>query len=248
MRSLSLAAGPVSRARAMLACVLALAAGTAPVAAADAPSPQAPPGWPTAEERRKLAELANADHARMMALLHLAEPASLPPPADDPRRPADTHPVGGTSPNWTDDLPGHTIVRSGWGNWSNYDLSKADRYPLPDVLTLKDGEPVRDAATWWSRRRPEILADFTSEIYGRIPEHTPKVTWEVTETTTGALGGTATLKRIVGHIDNSSYPAASPAINMALYIPARATGPVPVIVVASWGTSGRGFGPPPSGP
>ena len=248
MRSLSLAAGPVSRARAMLACVLALAAGTAPVAAADAPSPQAPPGWPTAEERRKLAELANADHARMMALLHLAEPASLPPPADDPRRPADTHPVGGTSPNWTDDLPGHTIVRSGWGNWSNYDLSKADRYPLPDVLTLKDGEPVRDAATWWSRRRPEILADFASEIYGRIPEHTPRVTWEVTETTTGALGGTATLKRIVGHIDNSSYPAASPAINMALYIPARATGPVPVIVVASWGTSGRGFGPPPSGP
>jgi hypothetical protein len=203
---------------------------------------------PTAEERRKMAELAAIDRAKMMESLQLADPTSLPSPADDPKRPAHTHPVGGTSPNWTDDVPGHTIVRSSWGNWSNYDLGTADRGPIPDVLTLKNGEPVRNAEAWWDKRRPEILADFQTEIYGRVPEHTPQVTWEVVETTKGALSGTATLKRIVGHIDNSSYPAASPSIALALYLPSHSAGPVPVMVVASWNTTGRGFGPPPAGP
>jgi (4-O-methyl)-D-glucuronate---lignin esterase len=195
-----------------------------------------------------MAELASADLHRMMELLHLEEPGTLPPPADDPRRPANTHPVGGTSPNWTDDVPGHTIVRSGWGNWTNYDLASADRYPIPDVLTLKNGARVTDDETWWNKRRPEILGDFQSEIYGRIPAHTPSVTWEVTGTEKGAPGAAATLKHIVGRIDNSGYPAASPSIDIALWIPANAAGPVPVMVVASWNTTGRGFGPPPSGP
>jgi hypothetical protein len=237
MRTLALATG-----------ILALSAGAVPANAADTAPSSIPSGMPTAEERRKLAELAVQDRSKMMALLHLSDPVSLPEAAVDPRRPANTHPVGGTSPNWTDDVPGHTIVRSGWGNWSNYDLAKADRYPVPDVLTLKNGEQVRDAETWWSRRRPEILADFQTEIYGKIPEHSPNVTWEVAETTAGALNGTATMKRIVGHIDNSSYPAANPRIDIALYIPANATLPVPVMVVASWNTTGKGFGPPPAGP
>ncbi len=227
-----------------------LALWTCPIPSQAADPVQAAPssGMPTAEERRKMAELAVLDRAKMMALLHLSDPVSIPDPTSDPKRPPNTHPVGGTSPNWTDDVPGHTIVRSGWGNWSNYDLAKADRYPIPDVLTLNNGEPVRDAETWWKRRRPEIVAEFQTEIYGRIPERTPAVAWEVTETITGALSGTATLKRIIGHIDNSSYPAAKPRIDMALYIPANAAGPVPVMVVASWNTSGRGFGPPPAGP
>jgi hypothetical protein len=188
------------------------------------------------------------DRAEMMELLHLSDPASLPPAAEDPRRPVDTRPVGGGSPNWTDGIPGHTIVRSGWGNWSNYDPAKADKYPIPDVLTLKNGQPVRDAETWWNKRRPEILADFQTELYGRIPGSTPRVTWEVRDTTKGAANGTAVLKRIVGHIDNTSYPTATPRIEIALFIPANATGPVPVMVVASWNTTGRGFGPPPAGP
>ena len=195
-----------------------------------------------------MAELADADRHRMMALLHVIEPGRLPALAEDPRRPPNTQPVPESQWNWTDGVPGHTIVRSGWGNWSNYDLAKADRYPLPDILTLKDGAPVTDAGTWWSRRRPEILADFQSEIYGRIPEHTPAVAWEVTGVEKEALGGKATLKHVVGRIDNSGYPAATPGIAIALYLPAAASGPVPVMVVASWSTSGMGFGPPPSGP
>jgi hypothetical protein len=49
------------------------------------------------------------------------------------------------------------------------------------------------------------------------------------------------MKRIVGHIDNSSYPAADPSINITLYTPRDAAGAVPVIVVASPGAGA--FGP-----
>lgn len=223
-------------------CTFALSPSRAR-SAEPAPPPPAS-GIPTTEERERLRQLAVEDHRRMMALLHLAEPGPLPAPADDPLRPADTHPAGLASSNWTDGVPGHTIVRSGWGSWTNYDLAKAERYPLPDALTLQDGGPVRDAGTWWAKRRPEILGYFTSEIYGVIPGRTPRVTWEVTQTVRDALDGTAVLKRITGRVDNSSYPEARPTINVALYIPNRATGPVPVMVVASPGTGARGPGAP----
>jgi hypothetical protein len=207
------------------------------VAAAAAPSPALAAAM---EARRQLGELAAQDHRAMMARLHLAEPADLPPPADDPRRPPATRPVPGSAYNWTDGIPGHTIVRSSRGHWSNYDENKADRFPLPDPLRLKNGEHVRDAETWWTRRRPEILRDFETEVYGRIPAATPAVTWDVTQIDPQAAGGTAILRRIVGHIDNARYPDAHPSIDLAVYTPVSATGPVPMIVVIEGGFVWRG--------
>jgi hypothetical protein len=170
------------------------------------------------------------DWQRMMDLLHIPAPGPFPAPADDPKRPAHTHPAGANSPNWSDDVPGHTIVRSGWGHWSNYDEDKADCGPLPDPLVLKNGRPVTDAETWWKVRRPEILNDFLTEIYGKIPSNTPPVTWEVTATETNAVNGTAKMKSIVGHIDNSQYRGVTPSIKITLYTPANASGPVPTII------------------
>jgi hypothetical protein len=112
---------------------------------------------------------------------------------------------------------------------------------------LKNGQPVKDPETWWKNRRPEILSDFLTEIYGRIPPNTPKVTWEVTKTDPKALNGTAIMKTVVGRIDNSAYPAANPSINITMYTPANAAGPVPIMVIVSGGFGG-GFGGPRGGP
>ena len=50
-------------------------------------------------------------------------------------------------------------------NHANIDEAKANPYPvLPDPLRLRDGRIVRDAGTWWSKRRPEILEDYTREV------------------------------------------------------------------------------------
>jgi hypothetical protein len=183
---------------------------------------------------------AAATSDRSDAILAVQPRASLPPEADDPNRPRNLRLLKPSV--WTDDAGVddngniyHQYRRSPFGTWSNYDEAKANPFPLPDPLVLKNGQPVAEAGTWWRRRRPEILEDFLTEIYGRIPEHTPKVTWEVTAVNESDAART---KTIVGHIDNSTFPEASPAINLTLTLPANAPGPVPVMVVVSPGSAG----------
>ena len=117
-------------------------------------------------------------------------------------------------------------------NHANYDESKANPFPdLPDALTLKSGKKVTTAEVWWSQRRPEIVEDFEREIYGRVPKTTPKVIWEVASTANEMNGDVPVITRkLVGHVDNSSYPLISVDIQLTLSTPAKATGPVPVMM------------------
>ncbi len=110
-------------------------------------------------------------------------------------------------------------------------------YVLPDVLTLSNGQPVKDAAAWINQRRPEIVKFYETQVYGRIPATAPKVIWEVASVDRAALGGIAIMKQLVGHMGGPD----GPAINVTLYTPAHATKPVPVLV-------GIQFGARPAGP
>src|SRR6266542_961684 len=51
----------------------------------------------------------------------------------------------------------------------NYDEALVGTYTLPDPLVLANGKPVRDAKTWYQKRRPEILKLFEENEYGRAP-------------------------------------------------------------------------------
>jgi hypothetical protein len=95
---------------------------------------------------------------------------------------------------------------------------------------LKNGKRVKTAKVWWSKRRPEIVEDFDREVYGRVPRVTPKVTWEVAGTTQEKNGDVpVVVRKLVGHVDNSAYPAIAVNIDLTLTTPASATGPVPVV-------------------
>lgn len=118
------------------------------------------------------------------------------------------------------------------GHISNYDESKVAAYTLPDPLMMANGQRVKNAAEWRTKRRTEILRAYQTEIYGRIPANTPKVTWEVTETNPAAKESTATMRRVVGHIGTG--PNAQP-VNMMVYTPAKAAGPVPLILLLNFG-------------
>jgi hypothetical protein len=112
---------------------------------------------------------------------------------------------------------------------------------LPDPLILNDGRRVTDPNTWWKVRRPELIELFEHEVYGRIPRVTPAVRWEIGPAEP-ALGGVATTRRIIGHIDNTSYPAATPVIEFTLTLPRKASRPVPVIVSLAFIIGGRDLG------
>jgi peptidoglycan/xylan/chitin deacetylase (PgdA/CDA1 family) len=117
-------------------------------------------------------------------------------------------------------------------NAVNYDEAKANPYPkLPDPLLLKNGKRVTSAKQWLTQRRAEVVEDFDREVYGRVPKNTPKVNWEIISTTNEKNGDVpVVVKKLIGHVDNSSYPAITVDIQLTLTTPANASGPVPVIM------------------
>jgi hypothetical protein len=131
-----------------------------------------------------------------------------------------------------------TSIRPGVENNStsphavNYDESKANLYPnLPDPLLLNNGKKVTSAKMWWNERRPQIVEDFDREILGRMPANTPNVHWEVVSTTRETNGDIPVItKKLIGHVDNSSYPLITVDIQLTLTTPANATGAVPVMM------------------
>ena len=120
-------------------------------------------------------------------------------------------------------------------NAANTDESKATPYTsLPDPLIFKDGTPVKTAAQW-EKRKPEIIEDFDSEIYGRVPEKTPAVEWEIiSEKDTMNGNYPVNIRQLMGHVDNAGYPAVQVNIQMTVTVPTETQSPVPLILEFGW--------------
>jgi (4-O-methyl)-D-glucuronate---lignin esterase len=174
---------------------------------AASPAPAPNPFMLSPEERARLQRLTADDHADMLRQLAITR---LRPGPDG---------------------------RPGAPNAANYDPAKANPYPdWPDPLTLKDGRRVTTAEMWWRQRRPEIVEDFERQVYGRIPDGVPKVTWSVSETVETAVGGRPVVaRRVIGHVDDSADPSIAVDIKMAVVLPRSPGGPVPVLVMFGWG-------------
>jgi hypothetical protein len=146
--------------------------------------------------------------------------------------------------------PGRNGNANATNNPANYDPAKANPFPdLPEVLTLKDGQKVTTPEMWWKQRRPEIVEDFEREVIGRVPKVAPKVTWTVVSNITDGLVGNlpANGKQLIGHADNSAYPAITVDIRMTLVTPAKAKGSVPVLMMFG-GFGGDGMPRPADSP
>jgi hypothetical protein len=115
---------------------------------------------------------------------------------------------------------------------ANFDESKVSvKLDLPDPLVSNDGKRITSSEIWWTVRRPEIVEAFDREVYGRVPSHTPSVRWEVISSTSEEIEGVPVrTKKLVGHVNNSAYPLIQVAIQLTLTTPAKARGPVPVIM------------------
>jgi len=109
----------------------------------------------------------------------------------------------------------------------NYDESKVGTYTLPDPLVMENGQKVRDAKTWYNKRRPEILHLFEENVYGRRPGAPKGMHFEVFDLDKHALGGKAIRKQVTVYF---SAKKDGPKEDVLIYLPANAKKPVPLIL------------------
>lgn len=106
-----------------------------------------------------------------------------------------------------------------------YNESDVPPYTVPDPLVCEDGSVVTTAADWTGKRRAEVFSLIEREMFGKAPPR-PAVVSKVDEDWTPALDGKLKRKQIAislnGKVDG-------PAMDMLLYVPADAKGPVPVV-------------------
>jgi len=78
----------------------------------------------------------------------------------------------------------------------NYDEAKVGSYTLPDPLLMPDGKLVKDAKTWYEKRRPEIVRLFEEHQFGKSPARPKAVNAFVFDKGTSALDGKALRKQV----------------------------------------------------
>lgn len=117
---------------------------------------------------------------------------------------------------------------------ANYDEAEVGSYTLADPLLLNNGQRVRDAKTWYVKRRPELLQMFEQLQYGHSPGRPAGERFEVVDKGTPALGGKAIRKQV--RIYFSREPG-WPAIDVLIYLPAAAKKPVPMFLSISFGAN-----------
>lgn len=112
----------------------------------------------------------------------------------------------------------------------NYDESKTGDWVLPDLLTLQSGKQVVDAREWMERRRPEILRLFETEQFGKSPKRVPHKA-NLFDAGSLAFDGKVLRKQVRLYFteDTTKHKA-----DMVIYLPAEATGPVPLFLTISF--------------
>ncbi len=180
----------------------------------------APPRMPTPEERAAISAASASERSREVKTLGIA---AMQPPAT-------AYDIG---------KPGN----------ANYDETKANPYPnLPALLVMKNGKKVTTPAQW-SARRKELLDLFAENVYGKYPAHIPSVSWKVESTReTDVSGVHAVVKHIVGHVDNSAYPAITVDIAADVVTPAATRGNKVPVIIGGGSLRAFNFTPRPAAP
>ena len=102
----------------------------------------------------------------------------------------------------------------------NYDEDKLPAYTLPPLLDAK----TKSAADW-PARRAEMLQLLEREEFGKAPPLPKNIKTEITLAAAPAFNGKAVRQQITVYFTEAGTGA---AMDVLLYLPAKATGPVPI--------------------
>lgn len=121
-------------------------------------------------------------------------------------------------------------------NAANYDESKANIYPnIPVVLQLNNGKKVDSKRAWNYHRKPEIVEDFEREIYGRIPDNIPPISWKIISTENKMMAGfPVEVQKLVGTVDNKRFPSISVQMEVTIGFRKDIKKAMPAMMELAW--------------
>ncbi|MGM0507234.1 MAG: acetylxylan esterase, partial [Bacteroidota bacterium] len=93
----------------------------------------------------------------------------------------------------------------------------------------ENGNEVESAETWARERRPEILEQFRTHVYGHVPEFDYETSYQLRSVDDRALGGLATRKEVTIQLTNEEN-GADVSIELLIYLPNGVDGPVPAFM------------------
>lgn len=113
----------------------------------------------------------------------------------------------------------------------NYDEALVGAYTLPNPLVMLNGKPVKNAKTWYQKRRPEIVRLIEENEYGKTPAVPKDMTFNVFDKGTLVFDGKAIRKQVTVYFtnDTSNY-----RMDILIYLPANAVKPVPLFLNVSF--------------
>ncbi len=85
----------------------------------------------------------------------------------------------------------------------NYDEDKILKYELPEILHSQKFGEIKSVKDWEEKRRPEILALFADQMYGKVPEVPYSLDFKTKKEKISILNGQATLKEVIVTINTA---------------------------------------------
>ncbi len=123
---------------------------------------------------------------------------------------------------------GLTIMTiTGLAQEANYDESKVPQFTLPELLKSADGKMIQTADDWVKIRRPEIIGLFEKHVFGTLPPSISKLRTRVRSENRSAVDGKAVRREITVFFSDDDN---GPQMDMLVYTPLNATGPVPAFL------------------
>lgn len=104
--------------------------------------------------------------------------------------------------------------------------SKVQEYKLPDLLTRFNGRKVKSEKIWLKKQRPDILEQFTNEVYGKVPGEMEISEVKVWESSDEALNGLAHRRQVSLFFTKDDRHL---EVNVLMYLP-KSAAKVPVFL------------------